>query len=212
MLSRTAAPLGFLRIFKCFPTVDAPAFLVAVRGQIGVVSERPGNEIEEPSQARQRGRGAESPKDIPAQGWRDIAVRVKRETAQDNISIVAAGVAYYGFLAIFPALAAVVLVFGLFADPSAVQRHVSSLSSIPEGVRQMVGQELGNLTRQSGGSLSLGVVISILVALWSSTKGVKALIESLNIAYDEKEQRGFFHRTGITVLFTIGIIAFAAFA
>ena len=176
------------------------------------MGEKPRHEIEEPSQARQRGRGAESPKDIPVKGWRDIAVRVKRETAQDNISIVAAGVAYYGFLAIFPALAAVVLVYGLFADPIAVQHHVSSLSSIPEGVRQMVGQELANLVHQSGRSLSFGVVISIFVALWSSTKGVKALIESLNIAYDEEEHRGFFHRTGITVLFTIGMIAFAAFA
>jgi membrane protein len=159
-----------------------------------------------------RGREAESPHEIPAKGWRDIGLRVKREAAEDNISIIAAGVAYYGFLAIFPALAAVILIYGLFADPAAVEHNVASLSQIPSDVRDMLGQQLTNLSRQSSGSLSAGVVVSILLALWSATKGVKALMTSMNIAYNERERRGFFHRTAVTLLFTAGMIAMAAFA
>jgi membrane protein len=163
-------------------------------------------------EARERGREAESPHEIPAKGWRDIGLRVKRDASEDNISIVAAGVAYYGFLAIFPALAALILIYGLFADPSVVQHNVASLSAIPSDVRDMLTQQLTSLSRQSSGSLSAGLVVSILFAVWSATKGMKALMTSLNIAYDEREQRGFLHRTAVTLLFTVGMIALAAFA
>jgi membrane protein len=166
----------------------------------------------EKDEARARGREAESPHDIPAKGWRDIGLRVKREASEDNVSIIAAGVAYYGFLAIFPALAAVILIYGLFADPSAIEHNLASLSAIPSDVRDMLGQQLTSLARQSSGSLSVGVVVSILFAVWSATKGMKALITSLNIAYDQKEERGFLRRTAITLLFTIGMIALGAFA
>ncbi len=159
-----------------------------------------------------RGRQAEAPSEIPAKGWRDIALRVKRETSKDNVSIIAGGVAYYGFLAIFPALAALVLVYGLFADPSTVERELASLSGVPSGVRDVLAQQLASLTRQSNGSLGFGVVVSVVVALWSANKASAALITSLNIAYEEQEHRGFFHRTGITLLFTIGAVVAAAFA
>jgi membrane protein len=147
-----------------------------------------------------------------AKGFRDIAVGVKREATNDNMSVIAAGVAYYGFLAIFPALAALILIYGLFANPHAIQHQLASLSGIPSGVRDMLGKQLTTLARHSSGSLSLGVAASILIALWSSTKGTKALIDTLNIAYDEPERRGFFRRTAITLLFTIGIILFAVTA
>jgi membrane protein len=159
-----------------------------------------------------RGREAESPAQIPAKGWRDIGLRVKREASEDNVSIVAAGVAYYAFLAIFPALAAVILIYGLFADPAAIEHNIASLSAIPSDVRDMLSQQLTNLARRSSGALSAGLAVSILFALWSATKGMKALMTSLNIAYGEREQRGFFHRTALTLLFTAGAIAFAAVA
>jgi membrane protein len=162
--------------------------------------------------AQERGRHAERPSEIPARGWRDIALRVKREAAQDNLSIIAAGVAYYAFFAIFPTLAAIVLVYGLIADPNAVGGHLASLSGIPSGVRDMLGHQLAALARHSGRSLSFGVVVSLVLALWSAKKGTKALIRCLNIAYGEQEQRGFFHRTAITLLFTLGTIALAIFA
>jgi membrane protein len=173
---------------------------------------REGRRQRDEAQARERGREAESPHEIPAKGWRDIGLRVKREASRDNISIIAAGVAYYFFLAIFPALAAVILIYGLFADPSAVQHNIASLSAIPSDVRDMLSQQLTNLARQSSGSLSAGVAVSILFAVWSATKGVKALITSLNIAYDEQERRGFLRRTAVTLLFTLGMIGLGAFA
>jgi len=173
---------------------------------------REGRRQRDEAQARERGREAESPHEIPAKGWRDIGLRVKREASRDNLSVIAAGVAYYFFLAIFPALAAVILIYGLFADPSAVQHNIASLSAIPSDVRDMLSQQLTNLARQSSGSLSAGVAVSILFAVWSATKGVKALITSLNIAYDEQERRGFLRRTAVTLLFTLGMIGLGAFA
>ncbi len=173
---------------------------------------REGRRQPEQTEAPARGREADSPHEIPAEGWRDITLRVKREASRDNVSIIAAGVAYYGFLAIFPALAALILIYGLFADPSAIQHHIASLSAIPSDVRDMLSQQLTSLARQSSGSLSAGVAVSILLAVWSATKGMKALIASLNIAYSEREHRGFFHRLAVTLLFTIGMIALGAFA
>jgi membrane protein len=159
-----------------------------------------------------RGRQAEVPSQIPAKGWRDILLRMKRDASEDNLSIIAGGVAFYGFLAIFPALAALVLVYGLFADPSTIQHEVASLSGVPSGVRNMLAQELSSLAGQSSRSLGAGVLVSVLVAIWSARKGTAALIKSLNIAYDEKERRGFFRRNGLILLFTIGVIAMALFA
>ena len=173
---------------------------------------REGRRQRDEAQARERGREAEAPHEIPAKGWRDIGLRVKREAARDNLSVIAAGVAYYGFLAIFPALAAVILIYGLFADPTAVEQNIASLSAIPSDVRDMLSQQLTNLARQSNGSLSAGVAVSILFAVWSATKGMKALITSLNIAYDEEEHRGFVRRTAVTLLFTLGLIGLGAFA
>ena len=173
---------------------------------------REGRRQRDEAQARERGREAEAPHEIPAKGWRDIGLRVKREAARDNLSVIAGGVAYYAFLAIFPALAAVILIYGLFADPTAIEQNVASLSAIPSDVRDMLSQQLTNLARQSNGSLSVGVGVSILFAVWSATKGMKALITSLNIAYDEQEHRGFLRRTAVTLLFTLGLIGLGAFA
>ena len=160
-----------------------------------------------------RGRNASRPKDIPKKGWWDILLRVKDEQSKDNLSIVGAGVAFYWFLAIFPAMAATVSIYGLAADPEQLQRQIESLSSVmPEQAFQILQNQLTTVVSHSGGALGLGVVTGILLTIWSSNKGMKALMTALNIVYDEEEGRGFFKLNAISLLLTVCTIVFGLLA
>lgn len=152
-----------------------------------------------------RGRQAERPRDIPREGWWDILVRTKREVSRDNVSIVAAGVAYFAFLSIFPALAAILALYGLVADPAQVQQQImATAGGLPEEVRTLLSEQMTRLAAQTSRSLGWGAAIAILVALWSANRAVSALVTALSIAYDEDERRGFFKRTALTLAFTVG--------
>lgn len=152
-----------------------------------------------------RGHQAERPAEIPKAGWKDVFKRVKNQLAADNIDIVAAGVAFYFFLAVFPALAALFSVYGLVMDPAQVEQQLAQLSNaLPEQVHQMLEERLKSLASQSGGTLGWGVVLSILISLWSANKGTKSLFEGINIAYNEKDERGFIKQNALTLLFTLG--------
>ncbi len=160
-----------------------------------------------------RGRTATSPSEIPSSGWRDIALRVKDQLSKDNASIVAAGVAFYGVLALFPALAALVSLYGIIMDPHDIERHLTSASSLlPQEAHSIIDGQLKSVTKNTGSALSLGAIGGVLLALWSASKGMKALVTSLNIAYDEEEARGFLKLTGIALLLTIGAIIFIVVA
>src|SRR3954467_5791879 len=120
-----------------------------------------------------RGREADHPRQFPARGWRDILLRVKDETSKDNISMIAAGVAFYLMLAIFPMLAATVSIYGLVADPVDVQRNFESVAGvIPEQARSIMIDQVTAVTSASGGQLGFGVVLSIGLTLWSASRGV----------------------------------------
>jgi membrane protein len=156
-----------------------------------------------------RGRNAEHPRELTRSGWRDVLWRVKEETAKDNISMIAAGVAFYLMLAIFPMLAATVSIYGLVADPVDVQRNFESVAGvIPEQARSIMIDQLTAVTSASGGQLGFGVVLSIALTLWSASRGVIAMITALNIAYDEKETRSFIKLNGIALALTIALIVF----
>jgi membrane protein len=156
-----------------------------------------------------RGREADHPRKIPARGWRDILLRVKDETSKDNISMIAAGVAFYLMLAIFPMLAATVSIYGLVADPIDVQRNFEAVAGvIPEEARSIMVDQLTAVTAASGGQLGFGVVLSIALTLWSASRGVIAMITALNIAYDEKESRSFFRLNAIALALTLALIVF----
>lgn len=162
---------------------------------------------------RRRGREAERPSEIPKTGWLDILLRTKKEASQDYIGLVAAGVAFYSLLAIFPALAAVISIYGLVADPADIERQINSVMGlIPEQAAGILQQQLETLASQPSAGLSIGVAVGILLALWSTSKGIKALIQGLNIAYEEQEQRGFFKLNGTALLLTLGGILFAILA
>jgi membrane protein len=156
-----------------------------------------------------RGREVDHPRQFPARGWRDILLRVKDETSKDNISMIAAGVAFYLMLAIFPMLAASVSIYGLVADPADVQRNFESVAGvIPEQARSIMVDQLTAVTSASGGQLGFGVLLSLALTLWSASRGVMAMITALNIAYDEKETRSFVKLNAIALALTVALIVF----
>ncbi|MBP1151082.1 MULTISPECIES: YihY/virulence factor BrkB family protein [unclassified Methylocaldum] len=160
-----------------------------------------------------RGRSAVRPWDIPLAGWRDIAYRVKNEVVHDNISIVAAGVAFYALLAIFPALAAMIGLYGLVADPADVQKEIEALANIvPAEAHALLSRQLNDIASHANTALSLSVLIGLAVAIWSATKGITSLITALNIVYNEQEKRSFLKLNGLALAFTFGGILFALVA
>ncbi len=154
-----------------------------------------------------RGREAGTPREIPPSGWRDILLRVKGELSRDHVSVVAAGVAFYAFVAIFPAIAALISLYGLVADPRQAGDQIMSLAgTLPGEVRSILTEEMGRIAGQPGGTLSLGLLVGLMLALWSAHQGMGSLFEALDIAYGEEEKRGFFKFNALTLLFTLGAI------
>ena len=136
-----------------------------------------------------------------------VLKRVKAEVKEDNVSLLAAGVAFYAMLAIFPAIIAVVTVYGMVADPAQVEKQVGELTrSLPAGADQLLTSQLTNVVNAGRQALSIGLVISLLALLWSVSSGVQGLIKSLNVIYDEQETRGFVKLRGLSLLLTLGAI------
>lgn len=141
--------------------------------------------------------------------WRDIAWRVKEEVARDNLSLVAAGTAFFGLLALFPAIAAAVSIYGLFSDPADVARQLKGLAeTLPDGAQQVLGRQLDRVAGASGGALGVGAAIGILVALWSAAKGMKGVMTALNIVYGVGEERGFIRLNLVALGLTLAAIVF----
>ena len=141
---------------------------------------------------RGRGGSAEAPTQIPVAGWKDILQRTKEEVKKDNVSILAGGVAFYWMLSLFPFAIAALSVYGLVANPDDVTQLVQQVEgTVPESVAGLLSDQLSSIAASSGGSLTLGLIGSVLFALWSASKGAAALIKATNIAFDEEETRGF---------------------
>lgn len=152
-----------------------------------------------------RGRDADAPTEIPASGWKDILWRLYRAIAEDRILLTAAGATFYILLALVPTLTAFVSIYGLFNNRADVINHVELLSGIaPPGVLQVVREQLTRLTAESNDTLGLTLLFSLALALWSSSAGVKAMFEAMNVAYHETERRNFFVLNGTALLFTLG--------
>jgi membrane protein len=153
------------------------------------------------------GRHAPRPSDIPALGWRDIGWRVWSEVGEDRVMLVAAGVTFYLLLALFPALAAFVSLYGFVADPDTVADHVSHLGGLlPSAGVDIIRTQLDNLASQDEQALGIGFLIGLAIALWSANNGVKALFEAMNIAHEEQEKRGFLMLNLTSIAFTMGAL------
>jgi len=150
-----------------------------------------------------RGRRATAPWEIPWTGWKDILWRIYASVNDNRLLAVAAGVVFYSLLAIFPAVAAFVSLYGLIADASTIDAHLSLASGIlPAGGVDILHEQITKLEAKSGAKLSLGFMTGLGVALWSANAGMKAIIDALNVVYDEKEKRSFVKLNLVSLLFT----------
>lgn len=156
-----------------------------------------------------RGRSASSPAEIPARGWKDVLWRVYNELENDRLLAVAAGVVFYMLLALFPALTALVSLYGLIADPIVINAHVSLLVGVvPDDLVAIIREQVTRVAEARTGSLSLGFLLGLGLALWSTNGGMKAIIDSLNVVYDEREKRSFVRLTLVSFAFTIASLVF----
>lgn len=139
--------------------------------------------------------------------WKQALVRAWNEGNADNIGIVAAGVAFYAFLAMVPLLGALVLSYGLIADPEQVQRHILGLAqTLPASAAELIGEQLANVVDGSAGKKGLGLLLALGIALFGARNGAGSAIIALNIAYDEEETRGFFSLNLVALAITLGAV------
>ena len=162
---------------------------------------------------RDRGRRAEQPAAIPRLGWKDIAWRTVREVQADDIVAVARGVAFAGVLAVFPALAAFVSIYGLFADVGAAREHLAALTGfVPAAALTMIGDQMVRIADANDAGLSATAASGLLLSVWSANSGMKALVKALNVAFEEDEKRNLVKLHLITLAFTVGGVAFFGLA
>jgi membrane protein len=160
-----------------------------------------------------RGRLADGPSDIPAPGWKDIALRVYAEFFADRILLVAAGVTFFAILALFPAIAALVSIYGLVADPASINEHVRDLRGIlPDGALDILGEQVKRLAAKGDGTLGLSAAFGLLLSIWSANGGMKAIFDALNIAYEEEEKRNLVRLNLRSLAFTFGALVFVILA
>jgi len=177
-----------------------------------------GNPIAQPGQmpnqpaasSPERGRSAVQPQEIPPAGWWDITWRVVKRLGSDNITLVSGGVAMYALLSVFPALAAIVSIYGLFASPAEAIQHMSAFSGVlPPGVWQIFSTQLQALASREQSTLSIGAAVGILIALWGARSAMSAFITATNVAYGEREKRSFFRQVLVSLVLTAaGVIGF----
>ena len=152
---------------------------------------------------------------MPKRAWKDILIRTYKRTWADNVGLVAAGVAFYGFFALLSLLGLIVLVYGFVADPSTVVIQMSSLTNVlPGDVTSLIGQQLMTSVQSSHGAKGFGILLAILVAIYGGTNGATAVITALNISYEEKEKRSLVRVYLVAIGMTLGavLVTFAALA
>ncbi len=160
-----------------------------------------------------RGRSARSPAEIPLKGWKDIIWRAWTEFNRDNITQVAGGVAFFGLLAIFPAIAAFVSLYGLFFDVATARKQLDVLAGVmPADALNLVGDQMIRLAAAHHSGLGVAFVVGLLVSIWSANAGMKALFVGLNIAFEEKEKRGLIKLNLVSLGFTFGALIFLVVA
>jgi membrane protein len=159
------------------------------------------------------GDGATKPTQIPAAGWKEILKRTKEQVKKDNLPLLAAGVAFYIFVALFPALIAAITVYGLVADPQEVEEQIAGLTeALPDDVSELITNQLQDIASGSEQALGIGLILSLGGALFAASGGVQNLIKAVNIAYDEEETRGFVKLRGLALLMTLAAVVFLAVA
>jgi membrane protein len=165
-----------------------------------------------------KGHEAKSPAEMPAPAWKDIVARTYKRIWDDNVGLVAAGVAFYGFFALLSLLGLIVLVYGFAADPFTVIKNMGALTAVlPTDVALIIGDQLMNAVQASQKTKGLGILLAFLVAVYGGTNGAASVITALNIAYEEKEKRSLLRFYLIAIAMTlfalvVALVALAATA
>jgi membrane protein len=149
------------------------------------------------------------PWQVKLQDWKRVITKIVKEISDDRLTMVAGALAFYAMLALFPGLIAAVSLFGLIADPKQIETGLAQLTGIlPEGARELLRDQLHELVNTPSTSLTLGLAISVLTALWSASSGVDALVDAINVAYNKVERRNWFKRRAMSLLMTLLLIVF----
>jgi membrane protein len=144
---------------------------------------------------------------MPLAGWKDILARTFERINEDRILATAAGVVFYGLLAIFPAITALVSSYGLYADPSTIAGNLQSLAlMLPDGSFAIVQDQIGRVLGKETTTLGTTFVLGLLIAIWSANAGMKAIFDALNVVYEVKEKRGFLRLNLTSLAFTIAAL------
>jgi membrane protein len=156
---------------------------------------------------------AATPSDIPAKGWKDILLRVYNNISEHRVVALAAGTTFYSLLAIFPALAALVAIYGVFSDPATITAHLDTLSGfLPGGAIDVAKDQLTRVASKGRQALSLTFVVGLAVSLWSANAAMKSLFDTLNVIYGEREKRGFIKLNAVSLGFTLAAVVFVLLA
>ncbi|MDA9476295.1 ribonuclease BN [Bradyrhizobium sp. CCBAU 65884] len=151
------------------------------------------------------GRRAKSPLEIPWKGWKDIFWRTYQRIDEDRLLATAGGVVFFGLLAIFPAVTALVSSYGLFADPKTISANLQMLATmLPEGSFQIVEDQVARVVSHGSTTLGATFLFGLVLAIWSANAGVKAIFDALNVAYEEREKRSFIKLNMVSLAFTVG--------
>ena len=151
-----------------------------------------------------KGHQARSPAEMPPRAWKDILARTYKRTWDDNVALVSAGVAFYGFFALLSLLGLIVLAYGVFADPVTVIEQMRTLTSIlPADVVALIGNQLLTAVHSSQQAKGLGILLAVVVAIYGGTNGAVSILTALNIAYEEKEKRSLARFYLLAVMMTL---------
>ncbi|TPQ32679.1 ribonuclease BN [Bradyrhizobium guangdongense] len=154
------------------------------------------------------GHHSTSPLHIPWKGWKDILWRTYERIDEDRLLATAGGVVFFGLLAVFPAVTALVSFYGLFADPSTISANLHTLAMmLPDGTFQIVEDQVARVLSKGNTELGVTFLFGLLLAIWSANAGVKSIFDALNVAYEEREKRSFIRLNLVSLAFTIGGIA-----
>ncbi len=159
------------------------------------------------------GAGAERPAELPKKAWGQVLKRAWKESGRDSVGLLAGGVAYSAFLALVPSLVAAVLVYGLVSSPEDVARQVEEVgSALPQEAQTLLTEQMERVASAPQQGLGIGLVLALLLALWSASAGVAGLIGAVNLVYDEVDNRNFVKKRGLALLLTLGALVFVAIA
>ncbi|KRS18379.1 YihY/virulence factor BrkB family protein [Roseovarius indicus] len=163
-----------------------------------------------------RGQAATHPVEIPRRGWWDICRRLIAGIPADHLSVVAAGVAFFGLLAIFPAVVALISIAGVLLDPADVASQLEVyVTMLPQEAAAIIEDQILKVTGGDEKATGFAAILGLLLAIYGATRGMMTLMEGMNIAYGERETRGFvrLYATGValTVVIIVGLLTALVF-